>query len=192
MPQNTFHDFSQDIRWKFKLSLRNNTWKLGMHNPCLLSNSKFTVVTWNLACSLLILGGWNLFLIFIWIMLNGSMLYYSLKYLCEVTFFWECNRPIIQIQQCIRQISQNWPFCITNVQTWAHLCKKNGMVHYGMCYWCIVGFVPQVYSDLGQLHWMIKYPHTRQSTLVDIFAVYTNIVSWILYRLLIVLFCCSD
>ena len=61
------------------------------------------------------------------------------------------NEPISQIQQRIRQMSHNTPFCNRNVHTCAHFCYK--MVHCGLWNWCIVGFVQQVYSA-GTLSWL--------------------------------------
>ena len=51
------------------------------------------------------------------------------------------NRPISQIQQYIRQLFHNAPFCNRNVDTCAHHCYK--MVHCEIWDWCITGFVQQ-------------------------------------------------
>ena len=67
-------------------------------------------------------------------------------------YSWYCNMPISQIPQCTRQIFHNGPFCNRNVHTCAHFCYK--MVHFGIWDWCIVGFVQQVYRDMGCGLWV--------------------------------------
>ena len=52
------------------------------------------------------------------------------------------NRLILQIPQCIRQITHNAAFCNRNVHTCAHFCYK--MLHCGIWDWCIMVFVWQV------------------------------------------------
>ena len=54
-----------------------------------------------------------------------------------------CNRPISQIPECICVISHNASFCNRNVHMCAHFCYK--MVHCGIFFWSIVGFVRWIY-----------------------------------------------
>ena len=58
--------------------------------------------------------------------------------------YWDYNRPISQIPECICAISHNATFCNRNVHMCAHFCYK--MLHFWGSVWCIMGFVRWVYS----------------------------------------------
>ena len=75
---------------------------------------------------------------------------------------YECNKPISQVPQCIRKISNNASLCNRNVHTCAHFCHK--VVHCGIWHRCIVEFVRLAYCFYWWIFFyvdarsIIKYP----------------------------------
>ena len=78
-------------------------------------------------------------------------------YICEKTI-----DPSHKSHNALKQISYNASFCNRNVHTCAHFWYK--MVHCGIWDWCIVEYVPQVYSannnmdkETNAFTWVRKY-----------------------------------
>ena len=68
----------------------------------------------------------------------------QLKFLDNEDCVKHANRPISQIPECICAISHNAPIYNRNMHICAHFCYQ--MVHCGIFFCCIVGFVRWAYS----------------------------------------------